>query len=715
MAKHTFKIDGMHCASCAVRIEEALKEKEEVSEATVNYALAQATVEADTDDVSMLHKVVEDEGYKVRVLEGGHHHGMHSEVGAARKKALLSGALALPVFLLAMFGIEIPGEVAGMSPSTWIEAILTTVVVFGPGMEFHRTAWKLLKRFTSNMDTLISMGTLVALVFSWWSMFSGGHVYFETAAVITTLILLGRYLEAVSKGKASEAISKLLELGVKNAHRVKEDGSTEDVPVDRLQVGDMVFVKPGEKVPLDGEVFEGHSSLDESMLTGESKPVSKDVGATVYGATVNQSGALKVKITVAQEASVLSQIVKMVEEAQQEKAPVQKLADRISSIFVPVVLVVALVTFVAWYLATGSLETSLLPAVAVLVIACPCALGLATPTAIMVGTGRAAKHGVFIKTGEALQRGRDLDVIMLDKTGTITEGRPTVTDLVPHDTEEKELLGVAAALEAKSEHPLAQSVIAFAKEKGVSGGAVEGFASVTGQGVKAKLDGDEVAVGNAALMSGLEVDVSPLKGKASELEAQAKTVVYVSRGKTLLGVVAIADKVKDGAKETIAKLHELGMETVMITGDNRATAEAIGKEVGIGAIHAEVMPDDKLGLVRSAQKEGKKVAFAGDGINDAPALTQADLGIAMGTGTDIAIESGQIVLMGGDPSKIPESIHLSRKTFATIKQNLFWAFIYNTVGIPLAALGFLNPMIAAGAMAFSSISVILNSIRLRKA
>lgn len=703
MNKHTFKISGMHCASCAVKIEGALQDLPEVKSASVNYATAEAHVESDSDNVKHLHDVVIDEGYKV-VSEDGAKDEHFSDAKESKKKALIASALALPVFVLAMFMVAIPYR-------PFIEAILTYIIVFGPGMEFHRIAWKQLRKGSANMDSLISIGTLSATLFSTWSLARGGAFYFETAAVITALILVGRYFEALSKGRAGAAIQKLLELGAKTAHLVQKDGGTKEVDVSSLRAGDIVLVKPGEKIPLDGSVVEGSTHIDESMLTGESLPVARMAGNDVYGATVNQKGVIKVRITATSTESVLAQIIELVKNAQAEKAPMQKLADRISGVFVPVVIVIALVTFIVWLAISGDIEASLIPAVAVLVIACPCALGLATPTAILVGTGRAAERGIFIKSGEALERGKRLDVIMLDKTGTITKGKPAVTDMLPAGIAEKELLALAASVEAASEHPLAAAIIASAKERKLTLQKATDVQSETGKGIRGLVGGEEVRVGRRDFISGGEA--VPLKD-IEKLERDAKTVVFVSRGNAYLGAIAVADPLKEGAKRAVEELRQLGIDPVMLTGDNKRTAEAIAEQAGIEKVHAEIYPKDKLELVKQAQNQGKHVVFVGDGINDAPALTQADLGIAMGTGTDIAIESGQIVIVGGEATKIPESIRISRKTFGTIKQNLFWAFLYNTLGIPLAALGLLNPMIAAGAMAFSSISVLLNSLRLRR-
>lgn len=707
MTKHTFNIEGMHCASCAVRIEGALKDVDGVSDAQVNYALAQAVVEFDSDDVKVLHDVVSAEGYGIKgdSVDGS------DDLRRLRWNILVSAILTIPVFILAMFMVEIPVAIFGISLARWIEALFTTVVVFGPGFGFHVVAFQQLKKVQANMDSLISMGTLSALLFSWWSLLSGGHVYFETAAVIVTLILVGRYLEQVSKGRASEAISKLLALGVREAHKLVDDKIVE-VGVDSLVVGDVVRVLPGEKIPLDGVVVDGRSSVDESMLTGESLPVEKNVDDQVFGATVNQKGVLEVRVTAVGDQTALAKIVKMVEEAQQQKAPMQKLADAIAGVFVPVVISVAFVTFILWMIFGGSVEAALIAGVAVLVIACPCALGLATPTAILVGTGRAAQKGVFIKTGEALERGEKIDVMLLDKTGTITEGKPVVTDISVDRMDEKDVLGFAAAVEALSEHPLAHAVVVKAQEYGVEIKKARDVQTETGMGVVGVVDGKIVKVGRRSYVGHVSDQFVKL---GDLLESEAKTVVYVSIDDVCVGAIAIADEVKNQSKDAIKRLRAMGVDIAMVTGDNKKTADAIAKQVGIDQVYAEVFPEDKLQIVKDEQKRGLRVAFVGDGINDAPALTQADLGIAIGTGTDIAIESGQIVVMGGDPMKIVEALRLSRRTFRTIKQNLFWAFIYNVVGIPLAAMGMLNPMFAAGAMAFSSVSVLLNSLRLRRA
>jgi P-type Cu+ transporter len=717
MKKTTFKISGMHCASCAVTIEKALTEISGVANANVNYALASATVEFDHSKIQEenLHDIVRKEGYQIGVPNESDNHD-HTNTKVEAKRAIFSLTAGAIIFILAMSGIEIPGNIAQLPISKWIEAILATIVVFGPGMEFHRMTFKQLKRGKANMDTLITMGTGAALLFSWWQMFEGGSVYFDAAAIITGFILLGRYFEAKSKGRASSAIKKLLELGAKTAHRINEDGTVENIPIEKLSVKDIVLIKPGEKIPLDGVIIEGESGIDESMLTGESLPITKRVGENVFGATINQTGSMKVEIQKTGGDTVLSQIIRLVEEAQQKKAPIQKLVDKIAGIFVPIVIGIATLTFVIWMIATGDITASFIPAVAVLVIACPCALGLATPTAILVGTGRGAKQGILIKSGEALERGRNLDVIMLDKTGTITEGKPEVTDVITPEGARSwsTVAPLIRALEEKSEHPLARAVIAHipASKKQIK---ITEFSYTTGKGIQAIVEEKLIAIGNESFMEGYGIDITSVKKDLNRLQKQGKTVIIVSSEKTVVALIAIADVLKPDAKIAIQGLEKLSLDVLMITGDNKRTAHAIAKEVGLKNVEAEVLPDQKMAIVQKWQNEGKRVAFVGDGINDAPALTQADLGIAIGSGTDIAIEAGQIVLVGGGPEKIIEAVFLSRATDKAIKQNLFWAFFYNVGAIPLAAFGLLNPIIASAAMAFSSISVVLNSLRLNRA
>jgi Cu+-exporting ATPase len=720
MATATFAIGGMHCAACAVRNERTLRKIPGVREANVNLGTRRARVEFDEASVSevALREAVVENGYQVLADEAAADHREQSrrEVETARRRAFLAIALGAPVVVLAMTDIALPWSYLGRNASVWIQAVLSSVVILGLGFEVHRGMAAQARNFTANMDTLISLGTLAALFYSLWGMLVGsGHLYFETGVVIAALILLGRYFEARSRGQAGEAIEKLMQLGAKSA-RLLQDGDERDIPIEQVKASDVLLVRPGEKIPVDGTVTQGASSVDESMLTGESMPVAKAADDEVFGATMNPSGSFQMRASKVGQDTVLAQIVRMVSEAQGSKAPIQKLADQVSGIFVPVVLGIALATAIGWYLVTGDASLSFVPAVAVLLIACPCSLGLATPTAIMVGTGVGARRGILIKNGEALERGRKIDVVVLDKTGTLTEGRPSVTHVqaVGRNVSADEVLRLAASLERLSEHPLAQAVVRAARAKSLSTGVVEDFVNVAGKGVKGRMDNASLLVGNARFMREEGTVLGETLTKIESHQAKAETVVVVARNGEPLGILAIADALKADAKEAVAELRNEGIATVMITGDNRSTAEAIAKQVGIDYVFAEVLPQDKAQHVKRLQSGKKRVAFVGDGINDAPALAQADLGIAIGTGTDIAIEAGNIVLVKGSPLKIIEALRLSHVTFRTIKQNLFWAFCYNIAAIPLAAFGLLNPMIAAGAMALSSVSVVGNSLRIRR-
>ncbi len=728
MKKITFSIEGLHCASCVLKNEKALLKVAGVQSASVNLALRNATVEFDETLVSEhdLHKAVASVGYKAVMsdsvethhgvsLQGEHQHPTGSaETLKARNRAIVAMILALPPLVLAMGKIELPWEYFGFNTSMIIEAVLSTIVILIIGWEFHKGAVKQLRYFSADMNTLISVGTLAALIFSFWELSSGGEdLYFEIGAVITALILLGRFFEAKSRGQASEAIEKLLKLGAKTARLVEGDKEKE-IPIDQVRVGDILRVLPGEKIPTDGEIVGGETMIDESMLTGESMPVEKNIGEGVFAATININGAITMRATKVGAETVLAQIVQMVSDAQTQKAPIQKLADKISGIFVPIVFLIAIITAGIWYWATGDIVSAFVPAVAVLVIACPCALGLATPTAIMVGTGLGAKKGILIKNGESLEKGKKIDAVIFDKTGTLTEGKPVVTDVEPQGTvKPEELLQIAASLDKNSDHPLAKAITERAEKDSVKLLAVEKFANVSGKGVRGLIDGKLVAVGNQKMMQDLEVETRHVVSLLGKLQAEAKTVVVVIREKEILGLIAIADTVKADALEAIRQLKAKHIQTIMITGDNQQTAEAIGGQLMIDQIFAEVLPGQKAEIVKKLQSEGKKIAFVGDGINDAPALAQSDFGIAMGTGTDIAIEAGNIVIVKGSPMKVVEAITLSQKTFRVIQQNLFWAFAYNVAAIPLAAFGLLNPIIAAGAMAFSSVSVVLNSLRIK--
>ena len=716
MKTANIKIGGMHCASCATLNERSLRKIKGVANATVNYATHNAHVEYDDHMVheETLYDAILKNGYKVLTDTDYEKEKarVEKELVTSRKKAFLAIILSVPVFILAMFGIKLPMN--GFDFSVWTQLVLSTFVILVLGWEFHVGMIQRAKSFSANMDTLISLGTLAALLFSIWAMLTNQmHLYFETGAVIAALILLGRYFEARSRGQASEAIEKLLQLGAKTARVLRENKEVE-IPIEEVKVNDILIVKPGEKIPVDGIVVKGNSNVNESMLTGESMPVSKKINDEVFGATINQNGYLRIKAQNVGEDTVLAQIVKMVAEAQTKKAPIQKLADKVSGIFVPVVLGIALLTAIIWYFITGNIAQSIIPAVAVLVIACPCSLGLATPTAIMVGTGLGAKNGILIKNGEALEKSKEIDVVMFDKTGTLTEGKPRVTDIVACDgIKENGILSIAASIEQLSEHPLAQAIVSAAKEKKQKLFEAEDFDTLSGKGVKGKIGKDMILIGNARLVKENGISIGNCIEKLERLEGEAKTVVIVTRSKKVLGLIAIADTLKEDANEAVAKLRKANIGTIMITGDNKRTADAIAKKLGIKNVYAEILPSDKAEKVKDLQKEGRKVAFVGDGINDAPALAQADVGIAIGTGTDIAIEAGDIVLVKGNPMKVIEALNLSKLTFRTIKQNLFWAFFYNVAALPLAAIGFLNPMIAAVAMASSSVTVVGNSLRIR--
>jgi Cu+-exporting ATPase len=722
-AKVELPITGMTCANCVQNVERALRKVDGVLEANVNLATEKATVEYVPSVVSLrtLTKAVEDAGYGVIAVEDEveaedvEARAREEEIHRQRRLLIIGLILTIPTFLLSM-GVDL-GLIPEFGLRKYILLALATPVQFYVGWQFYRGAWKSLKQRSAGMDTLIALGSSAAYFYSLAAtFFIGGHVYYETAAMIITLIILGKYLEAKAKGQTSEAIKRLMGLRARTA-RVVRDGQELDVPVDEVQVGDVVIVRPGEKIPVDGVVVEGRSAVDESMITGESLPVGKDVGDEVIGATVNKTGSFKFQATKVGKDTALAQIIRLVQEAQGSKAPVQRLADRVAGVFVPAVVTVALLTFAAWFfVADAGLEKALITMVAVLVIACPCALGLATPTAVMVGTGKGAERGILIKSGESLERAGSLDTVVLDKTGTITEGQPKVTDIVTNgDLGEDEVLRLAASAERVSEHPLGEAIVEAAEERDLHLEEPREFEAVAGQGIKATLNGRKVLVGNLRLMEGNQVALGRAEADVERLQAEGKTTVMLALDSRAEGVIAVADTAKEGSKEAVSRLKAMGLEVVMITGDNQRTAQAIADQMGIDRVLAEVLPEDKAAQVKKLQEEGHVVAMVGDGINDAPALAQADIGIAIGTGTDVAMEVGDIVLIRGDLRSVPEAIELSRKTMGTIKGNLFWAFAYNTAGIPIAALGILVPWMAAAAMAFSSIFVVSNSLRLRRA
>lgn len=710
-ATTTFRISDLRCASCVALNERSLKKVPGVRDATVNFATGQVSVAHDPSvQEQQLHQAIEHNGYHVAEhhhrAEGHDHSGTNNQ--QAGRRALGALVLAVPVSLLAM--------VPAWSTTTWsisLQAALSTVVVGWYGLEFHRGFLRELRHLAPGMDTLVSLGTLAALLWSWWAWMRGsGHMYFETGAIITTFILIGRWLEVRSRGQASAAIEKLMDLGAKTAH-VLVDGQVRDVPVNDVKPGDHIQVKAGEKIPVDGTITSGQASVDESMLTGESMPSHKHQGDVLFAATIVIDSTIEMIATGVGAETMLAHIVALVHNAQTQKAPIQKFADRVSGIFVPVVLAITLVTFVLWFATGHTLATSVAVAVAVLVIACPCALGLATPTAIMVGTGLGAKRGILIKNGESLERARRMDVVVFDKTGTLTLGQPQVTDIRPVEgVTQQELVRLAASLEALSEHPLGRAIVRRAESIAPDMGGVTDFHVVPGRGISGRVHDHHVYVGSQTFMAEQGIDCSPVAQAVEQFQREGKTTIVVSRDQHVLGTIAMADTVKPDAERAVAALQRQHIMVIMLTGDNERTAQSIARQLGITSVIAHVLPDRKAAEIEKLQAHGQRVVFVGDGINDAPALAQADLGVAMGTGTDIAIETGHIVLVQGSPLKVVEALHLAQRTFQIIRQNLFWAFIYNIVAVPVAALGLLNPMIASAAMAFSSFSVVGNSLRI---
>lgn len=728
--KVEFAITGMTCAACSTRIEKGLNKLEGVTKASVNLALETASVEYSPSQIAPqdITQRVEKLGYgaKLKSEEKEEEQSYREkELSKQKGKFWFSFILSVPL-LWAMvshftFTSFIPLPHMLMNP--WVQLALATPVQFVVGKQFYVGAFKALRNKSANMDVLVALGTSAAyfysLYFSLKSLGSSAHtnqLYYETSAILITLILLGKLFEAHAKGRSSEAIKKMMGLQAKTAVVIR-DGAEVEIPVEEVQKGEVIFIKPGEKVPVDGEIIEGQSALDESMLTGESVPVDKNIGDKVIGATLNKNGFLKIKATNVGRETALAQIIKVVEEAQGSKAPIQRLADYISGIFVPIVVGIALLTFFVWYIwiAPGEFAPALEKLIAVLVIACPCALGLATPTSIMAGSGRAAEFGILFKGGEHLEATHKIDTILLDKTGTVTNGTPELTDVrIAQGYEENELLQLVASAERLSEHPLAQALVAGIKNKGIEIQDPLSFEAIPGYGVKATVQERELLVGTRKLMNQHKVNIDTALEEMTNLEREGKTAMLVALDGKYAGMLAVADTIKATSKEAVSRLKEMGLEVMMITGDNRQTAQAIGMQAGIEHVIAEVLPEGKAEEVKKLQQQGKKVAMVGDGINDAPALALADIGMAIGTGTDVAMEAADITLMRGDLMSIADAIEMSRKTISNIKQNLFWAMGYNTLGIPIAAVGLLAPWVAGAAMAFSSVSVVLNALRLQR-
>lgn len=714
--KRTILVEGMTCSACSSRVEKVLSKLDGMLAANVNLSNNKATVEYKpgilTDDIILA--AIEKAGYKGEV-EKERNLDREKELREAEIKSLktsffISLVLTIPLFSAMFFHMA---GVHNILSNGWFQLALATPVQFIIGYRFYKGAYNSLRGGGANMDVLVAMGTSAAYFYSIYNLLRGSSdFYFESSAVIITLILLGKTFEAVAKGKTSEAIKTLMGLQPKTA-RVIRDNEELDIEIEKLVVGDIILVRPGEKVPVDGLIVEGHSAIDESMITGESLPVDKTVGDKVVGATINKLGAFKFEATGIGEDTVLSQIIQLVEDAQGSKAPVQRLADKISGVFVPIVVGIALLTFLVFTFGFNDFNRGLLNAVAVLVIACPCALGLATPTAIMVGTGKGAEKGILIKSGEYLEKAHNIDTVVFDKTGTITKGEPELTDIMSFGLDEREALRIIASVEKSSEHPLGQAIVKRAEEDKLDFYKPEGFSAIAGMGIRAIVEGDTILVGNRRLMNENKIDVKPFEADLSKLEEEGKTAMLMAKNNEIAAIVAVADTIKESSLNAINELKDMGIDIYMITGDNERTAKAIGRQVGISNIYADVLPENKAEVIEEIKTKGKDVAMVGDGINDAPALASAHIGFAIGTGTDVAMEAADITLMSGDLEGVVTAIRLSKRTMKTIKQNLFWAFFYNVIGIPIAALGFLNPMIAGGAMAFSSVSVVTNSLRLK--
>ncbi|MDD2907014.1 MAG: cation-translocating P-type ATPase [Candidatus Gracilibacteria bacterium] len=702
-----FLIKGMTCASCVSLNQNAIKDLDGVKSISINLATNTANIDFDEKVISFsdIVKEVESNGFKVEEDT----EKKEKKDNKVLSRFIFSLIFSIPVFSM-MFGEFMTGiSYFGVDLTMYSYAILSFIVVFIFGKHFHIGAFKAIKKFHFNMDSLVSLGTLTAFIYSVIAMFYMGYtVYFEAAVAIITLINLGKYLEAKAKSKAGDAIAKLLELGVKKAYVIVGDNIVEK-DIDNIKVGEIIIVKAGEKIALDGVILTGSANIDESMLTGESMPVYKEIGSECFGGTINLDGNINIKVTKTNANGTLANIIKLVDNAQSSKAPIEHLADTISGIFVPVIIVISIITFVVWYYITGDISKAIIPAVAALVIACPCALGLATPTAIMVGTGVGASHGILIKNAETLEKTKDIDVIVFDKTGTLTNGKPEVTDVINISKTKEELINISVSLSNLSHHPLSKSIASYHNDLKTL--EVLDFEEVRGKGIIGNIAGKKVKLGNKKLFDNLSDEINI---QIDKLTIFGKTPIIVGDENEIYGIIGLIDLPKVGVEKTIELIHNKGIKVVMLTGDTKKTSEYIASKIGIDSVFAEVMPEDKLKIISDLQAKGNKVAFVGDGINDAPALVKADLSIAMGTGSDIAMESSDIVLVKGNLEKVVTAIDLSRRTLSIIKQNLFWAFVYNSIGIPLAVLGILNPIFASFAMSMSSVSVVSNSLRLKR-
>ena len=726
--KAEFDITGMTCANCSLGIEKGLNKMEGIASATVNLALERATIEFNPSEVTIADIIakVEKLGYGAHQKQEDKEQVDYREkaIKDQKRKFIISAILSLPLLwtMVGHFSFTSFLYLPDILMNPWFQMALAAPVQFIIGKQFYVGAYKSLRNGSANMDVLIAMGTSAAYFYSvYQAIVTAGtgqepHLYFETSAVLITLIVLGKYFEAKAKGRSSEAIKKLMGLQAKTATVVRE-GIEKEIPLKEVVIGDAILVKPGEKIPVDGEVLEGNTAVDESMLTGESLPIDKKQGDVLFGSTINKNGFIQMKATKVGRDTALAQIIKVVEDAQGSKAEIQRLADKISGVFVPIVVGIAVVTFLIWilWIRPGEVTPALEVFITILVIACPCALGLATPTSIMAGSGRAAEFGILFKGGEHLEQTQSIDTVVVDKTGTVTHGKPVLTDVVlSSNQEEQKFLSLIGAAEKQSEHPLAEAIVQGIQEKGIELGEVQFFEAIPGYGVQATVSGQAVIVGTRKLMQQYGIDIQSVLPAMEKLESDGKTAMLAAINGQYAGLVAVADTIKETSREAVHRLQEMGIKVIMMTGDNERTAQAIGKEVGIDAVIAEVLPEGKAEEVKKLQEQGKKVAMVGDGINDAPALATADIGMAIGTGTDVAMEAADVTLIRGDLNSIADAIIMSRKTMRNIKQNLFWAFGYNTLGIPIAAIGLLAPWVAGAAMAFSSVSVVLNALRLQR-